>query len=216
MKPSYFANPLCFLLPMLASAVPAPITGRDVAITPAMIEAVAPKSKTCDSSGQYATECADSQKAAKYLAKSFETYKITSPAEQAAIIGLVAFESGEFKYNKGHFGDVAEGKGTRNMQSADYNTQYAKSLDGLKDKPEVISKNVGKILELLISNDEYDFGSGAWFLANVCSSTVRQELQNDSKVGWQRYITTCVGTEANDAREVYWQSARNALGIQSS
>lgn len=67
-------------------------------ITEAQILAIAPGSKSCDGA-QYKDECATAKVAAEFISKSFDTYKVTSKAEQAAIIGLMAFETGDFKQN---------------------------------------------------------------------------------------------------------------------
>jgi hypothetical protein len=111
MKPTHLYNSLVFLvLPTLGYAAPASTTtqhqARDVKITAAQIEAIAPKSKSC-ADAPAPGECATSEQAAANIAKSFETYEVTSAAEQAAVIGLMAFESLDFEYNRNHFPGVA-------------------------------------------------------------------------------------------------------------
>ena len=80
-------------------------------ITEAQMIAIAPTSKNC-SNPPAEGECATAKQAAKYTSLSFETYNISSKAEQAAIIGLMAFESMDFKYNKNHFPGVP-GQGSK-------------------------------------------------------------------------------------------------------
>ncbi|KAF4175259.1 hypothetical protein CNMCM8694_008499 [Aspergillus lentulus] len=215
MKPTHLYNSLIFLvLPTLGYAAPASTTtqhqARDVKITAAQIEAIAPKSKSC-ADAPAPGECATSEQAAVNIAKSFETYKVTSVAEQAAVIGLMAFESLDFEYNRNHFPGVA-GQGTRNMQSPAFNAKYAASLPALADKLEGVSGDPAGVLDLLLSNEEYDFGSGAWFLTTQCSQEVRSELQSGSQAGWEKYISSCVGTDANEERKAYWTRAVQALG----
>lgn len=111
MKPAHLSNSLVFLiLPALGYAAPASATtqhqARDVKITATQIETIAPKSKSC-ADAPARGECATSEQAAANIAKSFETYKVTSAAEQAAVIGLMAFESLDFEYNRNHFPGVA-------------------------------------------------------------------------------------------------------------
>lgn len=48
-------------------------------------------------------ECSTAAQAVPFITKSFATYNVTSRAEQAALISLMAFESGDFKYNRNHF-----------------------------------------------------------------------------------------------------------------
>ncbi|GFF57975.1 hypothetical protein IFM51744_09397 [Aspergillus udagawae] len=215
MKPTHLYNALFFLaLPTLGYAAPASTTAqhltREVKITAAQIENIAPKSKSC-ADAPAPGECATSEQAAANIAKSFETYKVTSAAEQAAVIGLMAFESLDFEYNRNHFPGVA-GQGTRNMQSPAFNAKYAASLPALADKLKGVSGDPAGVLDLLLSNEEYDFGSGAWFLTTQCSQDVRSELQSGSEAGWQKYITSCVGTDANEERKAYWTRAVQALG----
>ncbi|GFF53898.1 hypothetical protein IFM46972_09889 [Aspergillus udagawae] len=215
MKPTHLYNALFFLaLPTLGYAAPASTTAqhlaREVKITAAQIETIAPKSKSC-ADAPAPGECATSEQAAANIAKSFETYKVTSAAEQAAVIGLMAFESLDFEYNRNHFPGVA-GQGTRNMQSPAFNAKYAASLPALADKLKGVSGDPAGVLDLLLSNEEYDFGSGAWFLTTQCSQDVRSELQSGSEAGWQKYITSCVGTDANEERKAYWTRAVQALG----
>ncbi|KAF7174889.1 hypothetical protein CNMCM7691_005357 [Aspergillus felis] len=225
MTPNHLYNALFFLvLPILGYGAPTSTTtqhqARDVKITAAQIETIAPKSKSC-ADAPAPGECATSEQAAGNIAKSFETYKVTSVAEQAAVIGLMAFESLDFEYNRNHFPGVAgQGRGltvlgiriARNMQSPAFNAKYAASLPALADKLKGVSGDPAGVLDLLLSNEEYDFGSGAWFLTTQCSQDLRSELQSGSEAGWQKYITSCVGTDANEERKAYWTRAVQALG----
>lgn len=96
------------------------------------------------------------------------------------------------------------------MQSPTYNKKYATSIPSLKDKSSQ-SANAGEVLDLLLANKEYDFGSGAWFLTTQCSGDERIALQKGDEQGWMRYITGCVGTEASQDRKLYWKRAVGAL-----
>lgn len=82
-----------------------PLIPRDTALTESQVLQIAPSSNTCDNPPAKG-ECATAKIAAKYTALSFDTYQVTSKAEQAAVISLMAFESDEFKYNKNHFPGV--------------------------------------------------------------------------------------------------------------
>jgi len=86
------ATPISFTFPLIA---------RDT-LSESQILAIAPNSQTCDNPPAKG-ECATAKQAAKFTAQSFDTYQVTSKAEQAAIISLMAFESDDFKYNKNHF-----------------------------------------------------------------------------------------------------------------
>lgn len=69
------------------------------------------------------------------------------------------------------------------------------------------------MLELLLSNEDYDFGSAAWFLTTQCSKSVRSSLQAGTEAGWEQYITGCVGTTVTSDRKQFWQRAMKALGV---
>lgn len=86
------AAPISFTFPLIA---------RDT-LSESQILAIAPNSQTCDNPPAKG-ECATAKQAAKFTAQSFDTYQVTSKAEQAAVISLMAFESDDFKYNKNHF-----------------------------------------------------------------------------------------------------------------
>ncbi|KAJ6134234.1 hypothetical protein N7523_000556 [Penicillium sp. IBT 18751x] len=183
---------------------------RDESLTEAQIIAIAPTSANCDNPPAEG-ECATAKTAAKFTAQSFDTYDVTSKAEQAAVISLMAFESGDFKYNKNHFPGVA-GQGTRNMQSPAYNKEYASSISALKDQVAKTS-DPAELLDLLRADEVYDFGSGAWFLTTQCSEDVRSKLQDGTEEGWQSYISDCVGTSVTDERKEYWERAVTALDV---
>ena len=82
-------------------------------ITSAQILAISPNSSTCDNAPAEG-ECATAEQAAPYISESFTTYGIDNLAEQAALISLMAFESGDFKYNRNHFPGVA-GQGSASL-----------------------------------------------------------------------------------------------------
>ncbi|KAJ5491700.1 hypothetical protein N7539_003267 [Penicillium diatomitis] len=186
-------------------------TPAQSSLTEAQILTISPKANTCDNAPAEG-ECATAATAAKYTAQSFDQYKVTSKAEQAALVSLMAFESGDFKYNKNHFPGVA-GQGTRNMQSPTFNKKYASSIPALADQLPSVSDSPADLLDLLRGNETYDFGSGAWFLTTQCTSDVRSALQKGDEAGWKRYISECVGTTVTDDRKAYWSRAVDALGV---
>lgn len=96
---------LALTIQTTATPIPSSLFARD-ALTESQVKTIAPKSNTCDNAPAKG-ECATAKQAAKFTSESFTTYKVTSKAEQAAIISLMAFESGDFKYNKNHFPGVA-------------------------------------------------------------------------------------------------------------
>ncbi|KAJ5570280.1 uncharacterized protein N7459_009710 [Penicillium hispanicum] len=213
---STLTTTLMLTLAILSAATPIPLSlfKQDTSITEAQMADIAPNSKTCDNPPAKG-ECATAKQAAKYTSQSFDTYKVTSKAEQAAVISLMAFESDDFKYNKNHYPGTP-GQGTRNMQSPSYNKKYASSIPALKDKVAQVANSPTDLLDLLRNDETYDFGSGAWFLTTQCSKDVRSALQDGSETGWQNYISSCVGTSVTDERKEYWERAVKALGAGSA
>ena len=187
------------------------LTPRSNTLSVKQILAIAPKSSTC-AGAPYPAQCRTAQQALSHIGASFRKYELRSNGEQAAVIGMMAFESGDFKYNVNVF-PGRPGQGTRNMQSAAFNEKYALSIPALSAKVADAKKtsNPNAIRDLLTANDDYDFGSAAWFLKTQCKPDVIKNLASGSLAGWQAYVKDCVGTEANDERKAYYDRALKAL-----
>ncbi|KAM5455162.1 hypothetical protein MaudCBS49596_001802 [Microsporum audouinii] len=202
--------------PQYGLPTPKPAGGSTSTISKdSMIEAlknIAPGSATepCVSAPKAEGQCRSASQAAEPLIHSFEKYKITSKPEMAAILSLIALESGEFKYQKNVF-PGRPGQGTRNMQMPKYNALYAKSISELRGKIGPKLMNVDAVLDLLLSKDDYDFGSAAWFLTSQCTPAVRTALQSGSEDGWSKYLTECIGTSVTDERKKYWTKAMESV-----
>ncbi|KAL8735874.1 MAG: hypothetical protein Q9181_002652 [Wetmoreana brouardii] len=134
-----------------------------------LLISMAPKSNTC-AGAPSPKECKTAGEAAPFINQSFRTYGITTTGEAAAVISTMAFETDDFKYNINHFPGVP-GQGTRNMQSPEFNLKYAKSIPALQSKLAAAGSDPKAVLGLLTANGEYDFGSGAWYLATQCKLT---------------------------------------------
>ncbi|KAL7649166.1 hypothetical protein ACMYSQ_012391 [Aspergillus niger] len=85
------------------------------------------------------------------------------------------------------------------------------SIPALADQLSQIVANPVKVLDLLLADGKYVFGSEAWLLTPQCPTGVHKELKSGSEAGWRRYIEGCVGTEPNEERKAYWQRAAKAL-----
>ncbi|KAK2756496.1 hypothetical protein FQN54_005389 [Arachnomyces sp. PD_36] len=188
-----------------------PVACGQPPLKPDQLITIAPESSTCQSAPA-AGECRTAAQAVPHIVKAFQTYNIASPGEQAALISLMAFETADFKYNINHFPGVP-GQGTRNMQSPDYNVLYAKSIPALEKDLAPIIEQPKAVLDLLLTDDDYDFGSAAWFLATQCPEKIRAGLRAGTEEGWRGYITSCVGTTVTEDRKVIWERARKALQV---
>jgi hypothetical protein len=173
-------------------------------VTAAQLLAIMPSSSTCSET----VECRTAEQAASFVSKSFTDFCITSKAEQAALIAIMAFESGEFKFNTNQAGHV--GQGTRNMQSGDFNLKYAQAIPELQLQLAAAGTADLNAVRALVLPDQFSFASAAWFLTTQCSAEVRTQLQTGTQAGWVQYTSSCVGTEPGP-RQAYWQAAVNAL-----
>ncbi|KAE9372114.1 hypothetical protein N431DRAFT_439230 [Stipitochalara longipes BDJ] len=208
-----------------ASAIPAPsfspLSSRQAGTSAAsMLLLIAPTSGSCGGA-PVASECATNVDAAPYLVKAMSDYGITSPPEIAAVLSLIAYETGDFKYNINHYPAPGRpGQGTRNMQMANYNLMYAQSIPALASQLSAITTATStsglsddqlNAIRALVLPDEYSFASGAWFLTTQCASA-RSAIQAGGQAGYAAYLS-CVGTSATADRLAYWTRANTALGI---
>ncbi|KAM0332227.1 hypothetical protein ACHAQA_002502 [Verticillium albo-atrum] len=213
----------------LAAPLANPLARRASPSAASIILATAPKSASCDPAADFADECRTAAQAAPHLITAFGKYKVYVPAEIAALLSLMAFETGDFKYNRNHFPAPGRpGQGTRNLQMPNFNLAYALDIPALHDKALEITGGTGgsapdaasltdeqkdKILELVLP-DEYAWGSAAWFLTTQCDASVRTGLQAGTQDGLTKYLSECVGTEPTEDRIAYWQRAKDAFGLK--
>lgn len=201
---------LAVALFVLPSSLSQPTGARSYAVSDGQILSIAPTSSTCAGAPKL-NECRTADQAAAVISSLFNTYGITSPGEMAALVSLMAFESGEFKYNVNYY-PGNPGQGTRNMQSATFNLQYAQSIPALSSSLQAVVGNSNAVRDLLTANDVLDFGSAVWFLLTICTEATRAALQSQGLAGWQSYTSNCIGTAPTADREAYWQRAAQAFG----
>lgn len=182
-----------------------------LSVTAAQIAQIAPATSSCASGGQ----CSNADTVAECVTKAACQYEVTKN-EMMAVIALMAFESVAFAYkvNTGAVSDPADhaGQGTANMQMAGYNFDYAQSIPAVKAKLAYTSVSqmdydaLNNELLPAVTADEYNFGSGFWYLTQAnpekCPAA-RQALNSDLSTGFSTYITSCVGTTLTDQRTAY-------------
>lgn len=184
--------------------------------TPAqIIEEIAPGSASCDKDN---AECRTAEQAAPFIFKSMRRHHLYCPEQMAAVIALMAFESVDFAYKRNKY-PGRPGQGTANMQMAEFNLEYAKSIDCVKDEVSNITSvdglpdsELNRILDLVVE-DEYNFGSGAWFLSTQCDKEVLKKLRNDIDAGFEDYME-CVGVTIDESRLEYLERAKSAFNLQ--
>jgi hypothetical protein len=200
---------------LCAFAAPIPDCPDDVpetdakGLTAANLIAISPATQSC-AGADFPDECADATQAATALNKAFDTYKITSKGEKAAIVAYEIFESGNFKYKKNHF-PGRPGQGTRMMAMPPFVEKYATAVAGAdavtQAKAAGETAGLEAVLALVNSDDEKSFGSAAWFVTTQCSADVRAGLVAGTTEGWHQFLTACVGTEADPSRDTSWTAA---------
>jgi hypothetical protein len=181
---------------------------------------IAPTSGTCDGA-PFPAECETAAQAAPYLISAMSKYSITTLPELAAVLSLIAFETGDFKYDINHYPAPGRpGQGTRNMQMPSYNLMYAKSIPALAgplaaittaSSTDGLSDDQLNAIRALVLPDEYSWASAAWFLTAQCASA-RPAIQAGGQAGFEAYMS-CVGTSASSDRLAYWTRANTAMGI---
>lgn len=197
-----------------AAAVAASAAAAESTSAVDIIKMIAPTSVSCPAD---APDCRTAEQLSPLLVRSMAAYNILTTPELAALLALMAFETADFRYKRNMYPGVP-GQGTSNMQQAKFNLLYAKSLDGVKDKVADIQTVDGlsadklNYILSLVTPDEYNFGSGPWFLTMQCPPTVRSTLQKTPDAGFAAYMA-CVGVQVGDDRKAYWTRAKKAFGL---
>ncbi|KAI0866522.1 hypothetical protein F4860DRAFT_457621 [Xylaria cubensis] len=202
--------------------IAAPLTARTTKLASDNILDIAKDSRSCSSTNP---ECRTNMQVGPLMVKAAAQYKLDHAAPIAAVLALTAFETQEYQYNtnqQGSDGKPNPGQGTSNMQMYTYNLLYAQSIPALADPlkqlgaPEVLKATtdtglMNKVRDLLVT-DEYNFGSGFWFLTTQCKADVIQQLKDNADAGFAAYMA-CVGVTVTDERQGYWTKAKNSFGL---
>lgn len=177
-----------------------------------IVAKIAPGASSCTDTS---SECRTAEQAAPYLIDAMQKYGVTTTAEIAGILALMAFESVDFAY-KHNISPGRPGQGTANMQMFDYNYEYAKSISELSDSVAALgtitTSDQQNQLLALVTDDKYNFGSGPWFYTTKCTTAQRTALQAGTDAGFAAYMG-CVGVTVTDERSAYWTRAKEAFGL---
>lgn len=207
------------LLAGLATASASPLHHRAALPTAeAQLLHIAPLSVSC-ASAPFPSECATASTAAPFLIAAMSSYSITSAPELAALLSLIAFETGDFRYDRNHY-PGRPGQGTRNMQMGSFNLEYARAIPelatgvaqiaGSRTAEQLSDAEINAVRELVL-DDKYSWASAAWFYVTKCGG-VRAEVQKGGQEGFEAYMQ-CVGVQATADRLEYWKRAKEAFGI---
>ena len=95
------------------------------------------------------------------------------------------------------------------MMMPNYVSQYATELLGAQAVASATAQGPDAVLKL-VWEDDPSFASASWFLSK-CSPDIRAGLSAGTLVGWQAYLTTCVGTTDNVDRDAYYTKTVKAI-----
>jgi hypothetical protein len=182
---------------------------RHVTTAADIILAIMPNSSSC-SGAAYADECRTASEAAPYVIHSFANFTVYAPAQIAACLAYMAYESGQLEYKKNHYPAPGRpGQGTAIMMMPNYVAMYAGAIFGASA---TASGDVSAILDLVM-DDKYNFGAPAWFLTSQCPDAKRQ-LATDAEGGWAAFMT-CAGVSVTEEpeRTTYWTAAKKEFGL---
>jgi len=169
----------------------------------AAIKAIMPSSDSC-AGAAFPDECRTADQAAPFISKACADL---SEGECAATVALMGIESGELKF-KHNVTPGEPGQGTANMMKINFITKYATELFGAA---KVSGKAPNDVLAL-VTPDETNFGSAAWFLKANCAS-VQSTLKTGTDAGWLAY-NQCIGVDGSiGSRMEYWNRAKTAFAL---
>lgn len=169
---------------------------------------IMPSSSSCAGRG---TQCRTAAEAAPHLVQAMEDYGVGTSAEQAGILALVAYESGELQYSRNlDAASAASGQGTSNMQQGRWNLEYAAGIAALA--AESVSVTAANVLDL-VTRDEYNFGTGPWFYSTQCAAA--QAARDGGADAWFQEYMSCVGASTSEepGRLTYWENAKKVFGL---
>lgn len=114
------------------------------------VAAIMPLSTSCASRGD---ECVTAAVAAPYFVSGMNHYGVATAVEQAGILALVAYESGQLQYKVNtNAANAAGGQGTSNEQSGAFNLEFANTFPELA----ALGLTTGTVLDHVTDN-KYNF-----------------------------------------------------------
>jgi len=188
-------------------------------VTPQAVLAVAPNAASC--AGE--ASCRTADQAAPLINQAFAKFGIDSKGEKAALLSLMAFETGGFVFDTNKF-PGRPGQGTRNMMFFNFVLKYA--LETPEVAPKVaqiapgLSANVNtdgvapdtmNAIRALVLRDDLSFASASWFLKTKCDGRFSSDLKSGTQASYESYLTGCIGTTVTPERIAGFQKAIAAL-----
>jgi hypothetical protein len=172
-----------------------------------MVVAAIPGSDSC-AGAEFPNECITADAATPFIAQSLVTYGISSKAAQAAVLSLIAVETG-LKYNTHHFPSPDPTQGARNMMTAPFIAKYATQLYGAAKVAQAGS--AAAVLQLVDTDESASSGAAAWYLATQCPAVLTQ-FATDPEAAFTAYIA-CIGAPPSSDRTQAWNNAKTVFGV---
>jgi len=195
-------------------------SGGDVSV--AAVLAVAPNSAACN--GAQAS-CRTAQQAAPLITNGFNQFGISSKGEKAALLSLMAFETGGFVFDTNQAGNP--GQGTRNLMQFNFVLKYVletpsvagqvgQIVPGLNENsPADVVNNVPadkkNAIRALVLEDNLSFASAAWFLKTKCAPNFSSALASGTQAAYESYLTGCLFTTVTPERLAGFNAAIAAV-----
>ncbi|KAJ1805120.1 hypothetical protein LPJ56_005448 [Coemansia sp. RSA 2599] len=188
-------------------------------LTLEQLNAAIPDRAGADSCGSasFPEECATNERALPAINAALQRYGVTKRGEVVAVVSLMAYESASWLYNINHWPGRA-GQGTRNMQMANFNQEYASFLypeqaaEILASAADPASDETANALRELVLNDNDSFGSGFWYLANKAKEYHDTgKIAEDSAEAFKDYVVNGVGAGWDDARQTIWETVNSGI-----
>lgn len=85
-----------FSIHTFASAAPIVLFGQ---VTVSQLTQISPESASCSASSQFPAECRTAAQAVPFINQAFSDYNVTTVGERAALLSLMLFETGGFKFD---------------------------------------------------------------------------------------------------------------------
>jgi hypothetical protein len=155
--------------------------------------------------------------------QSFAKFGVNSKGEQAALLSLMAFETGGFVFDTNQFPGRA-GQGTRNLMLFPFIVKYALETPEVAGQVDQIvpgltatspTENVPadkmNAVRALVLEDSLSFASAAWFLKTKCGPEISTGLATGTQAAYETYLTACIGTTVTPERIAGFQKAIAAV-----
>ncbi|KAJ7140497.1 hypothetical protein C8R43DRAFT_928463 [Mycena crocata] len=181
----------------------------------------------CSSATQFPSECRTAEQAAPFVNQAFRDFGIVTNGEKAALLSLMLFESGGFKFDINHSLNTP-GQGTRNLMTFPFILEYALDTPSVAAQAQALAggnaaaavpPDTQNAIRQLVLSDPLSFASAMWFYTQSgdaktgCTATpgMVDGLQLATIPGWEQYITNCVFTTVTPERQAIYTKTLNVF-----